>query len=135
MSHENVEVVLGLYQAINRVDLDAVLAGWDPDGEYRAALTQAVEGDAGAYRGHDGLRRWWRDVHDSWEDISIEVLDARAVGNSVHVTFVARGRGIASGVTLEQEQFQVFKLRDGKVIEARDYVNREEALEAEELSE
>jgi hypothetical protein len=40
-------------------------------------MSQAVEGDEGVYRGHDGLRRWWRDVHETWEDISVEVIEAR----------------------------------------------------------
>jgi ketosteroid isomerase-like protein len=130
MSGRNVEVVRGLYAALSGGDLDTILDGWHPDGVYRAALTQAVEGDAGAYRGHDGLRRWWNDVHESWEDISVDILEMEAAGDSVHVEFVVRGRGIGSGIALEQKQFQVFELRDGKVIEAQDYVSREEALRA-----
>src|SRR3954453_9371853 len=107
MSQQNVEIVLKLYEGIDRGDVETILTGWHPDGEYRGAMTDAVEGDGGVFRGHDGIRRWWQDTNDLWDDIETEVLEARDLGDQVFVAFVARGRGAASGVTLEQPLFQV----------------------------
>ena len=54
MSQENVEVVLRLHEAFSRGDLDGLLAECEPEATYRAAITQAVEGEAGDFRGHAG---------------------------------------------------------------------------------
>ena len=136
MSQENVEVVLQLHAAFNEADLDALLSGWDAGAEYHAAMTQSVEGDEGVFRGHDGLRRWWQELRDLYDGLRSEVLEVRDHGEQVVVSFTIRGRGKGSGVLLEgQELTQVFTVRQGKVIEGRDYFSRDEALEAAGLPE
>ena len=75
MSQENVDLVLALHEAFNRGDLDGLVSKWSPECEYRAAATQAVEGEAGVFRGHDGLRRWWHDLQDFTDDLNSEVLE------------------------------------------------------------
>jgi ketosteroid isomerase-like protein len=62
-----VEVVRQVHAAFGRGDLEAFLSCWQPDAKYRAAITQMVEGEAGDFHGHDGLRRWWRDLHDLYQ--------------------------------------------------------------------
>ena len=57
MSHDNVELVLRTHAAFSRADLEGFLAGYHPEAEYRAAVTQATEGDAGDFQGHEALRR------------------------------------------------------------------------------
>ena len=66
MSQDNVEIVRRGFDAFNRGDLAGVLSGFHPDVVYRDAIHQAVEGEAGALRGHDGIRQWWRDLHDHY---------------------------------------------------------------------
>src|SRR6266513_1811904 len=116
MSRENVEAVYIAYAAFNEGDLAGVLSWFHPDAVYRDAIHQAVEGEAGAFRGHDGIRQWWRDLHDHYEHVI--------------VVFVVRGRGKGSGIALDTPLAQVVKMRQGKVIELRDYFSREQALEA-----
>ena len=130
MSQENVEAALKAYSAFNQGDLAGVLSWFPPDAVYRDAIHQAVEGEAGAFRGHDGIRRWWRDLHDHYEDINTEVLEVRDLGEHVVVVFVVRGRGKGSGIALDTRLAQVVKMRQGKVIEMRDYFSLEEALKA-----
>jgi ketosteroid isomerase-like protein len=64
MSQENVEVVLRAHAAYSRGDLDGFLIAWHPEGVYRAAITQAVEGETADFTSHSGLRQWWDDLHD-----------------------------------------------------------------------
>jgi ketosteroid isomerase-like protein len=136
MSQENVEVVMKLHDAFSRGDLEGVLSGWHRECEYRAAMTQVVEGEDAVFRGHDGLRRWWQELQDLYDELGTEVLDVRDVGDRVVVTFLIRGRGKGSGIYLDgQELAQVVTLRQGKVAEARDYFNHAEALEAVGLAE
>ena len=53
MSQENVEIVRQVHAAISRRDLRGFLSLWHPECEYRAAITQAIEGE-------DALFRWPR---------------------------------------------------------------------------
>lgn len=130
MSQENVDVVLKIHTAVIRKDLEGVLSACHPEAEYRAATQQAIEGEASVFRGHDGIRRWFRELHDLYEDLNSEVLEVRDLGERVVVVFVVRGRATTSGITLEQSLAQVVTVRQGKVIETREYFTRQEALEA-----
>src|SRR4029453_19336473 len=135
MSQENVEVVLRIHRAVVRGDVEGLLAEVHPSGEYRAAIQQAMEGEDGVFRGHEGLRRWLVDLHDLYEEFESEVVDIRDVGDQVVVAFVVRARGSGSGITLEQAFAEGVTVREGKDIEVPDYFSHEEALEAVRLSE
>jgi len=135
MSQKNVETVLKLAEAFNRGDLERLLSEWHPEGEYRAAIQQVVEGEAGAFRGHDGLRRWWHELHDLYDDLSVKVLEVRDFGEQVVVVLVIHGRGKGSGVALDTPLAQALTIRQGKVTQACDYFSVDDALEAVGLAE
>jgi ketosteroid isomerase-like protein len=80
------------------------------------------------------LRRWWRDLHDLYEDLHTEVVEVREHGDRLVVVFVTRGRGKSSGIEGEELLAQVVTVRGGKIVEARDYINTAEAIEAVGLS-
>jgi len=136
MSQENVDVVLRIHAAFSRGDLDG-LAECHPDATYRAAITQAVEGEAGDFRGHTGIRRWWLELHSLYEDLHTDVLEVRDLGERAVVVYVIHGRAKGSGLAFEegQELAQVVTLRNRKAAEVRDYLSRTEALEAVGLRE
>jgi ketosteroid isomerase-like protein len=135
MSQENVELVLKIHTAVIQGDLEGLLSVAHPNAEYRAATQQAIEGEGTAFRGHDGICRWFRELHDLYEDLDSDILEVRDLGDQVVIVFLVRGRGTASGVTLEQSLAQVVTLQQGKVIGIREYFTREEALEGVGLSE
>jgi SnoaL-like domain len=60
MSEENLERARRAFDAFNRRDLDAFLALTDTDVEF-ATRYMELEGDP-HYRGHGGVREWWRDL-------------------------------------------------------------------------
>src|SRR5215207_5551476 len=135
MSQENVKVVRGMHTAFGRRDLEGLLAACHPEVTYRAAITQIVEGEAGDFHGHDGIRRWWRDLDDLYDDLHSEVLEVRDLGERVLVVFHIHGRGKGSGVTRVEQLAQVATVRDGQVMEMRDFFSRRDALEAVGLRE
>ena len=135
MSRENVEVVREASAAFNRRDLRGLLSLWHPDCEYRAAITQAIEGEDGAFRGHEGISRWWDDLNDLYLNLSSEILEVRDLGERLVVVFVIRGDGKASGVAGEETLAQVVTVREGKIVQARDYRSPDEAFDAVGLSE
>ena len=70
MSDENVELLRRWIEAFNAREIDAMIAHCDPSIELHSVF--AAAGGA-VYSGHDGLRRWQRDLEDAWgEGIRVE---------------------------------------------------------------
>lgn len=105
------ELIHEVHAAFNRGDLDAFLDAWDADCEYRPAAEAMVEGGA-VYRGHDGVRSWWRRMRDEWQDFHVEADEIRDLGDRFVVFGHVRGRGRASGVSTESPLVQIVMLRD-----------------------
>jgi ketosteroid isomerase-like protein len=133
MSEENVERVHRVYDAFNRRDLDDFLASMDPDIELTARFME-LEGDP-YYRGHDGVREWWRTLLAVFPDFSAEVLEVRDFGDSVGIALRVRGHGADSGVPIDEVLWQASKVRNGKVTWARNFGREADALEAAGLAE
>jgi ketosteroid isomerase-like protein len=131
MSHESVELVYRACEAINRRDLNALLALTDDRFEFES-LTVAVEGDM---HGHDGVRRWWKNVLDVWPDYNIEVVEVRNLGDLTIVGLRTRGHGAGSDAPMDMMLWQITRWRRGKCSSLRSFYNRDEALEAAGLPE
>ncbi|MDQ3571547.1 MAG: nuclear transport factor 2 family protein [Actinomycetota bacterium] len=133
MSQENVELAHRAYDAVNRRDLETFLAFIDPEVEF---VSGSAFFEGGSYRGHDGVRKWWRDIFSVYPDWRTEVLDVRDVGDDHLIASLrGRGHGAGSGVPIDQVHWQLVQLREGKVIWWRTYVSEAEALKAAGLSE
>lgn len=65
MSEQNVEVHRSVIEAYNARDTDAFIALCDPRIEVHSVF--AAPG-GGVYNGHDGVRRWHRDLEETWGD-------------------------------------------------------------------
>jgi ketosteroid isomerase-like protein len=70
-------------------DIDAVLAVWHPECEWRMGSMGAAFG-AESFRGHDGLRAWVAAIDEGWENFAVEIDEARITGDGV---VLARGHG------------------------------------------
>jgi ketosteroid isomerase-like protein len=117
--------------AFNRRDLDAFLALMDDDVEAVSRVV-AIEG---SLKGHDGIRRWWKNWFDVWPDYKIEVVEVRDLGDVTLATLRALGHGAGSDVPFEDTPWQLVRWRRGKCVLWRVFNNRAEALEAVGLSE
>jgi ketosteroid isomerase-like protein len=137
MSRENVEVVARLYEAATRGDASRVLDLYDRKVEWD--MTRGAWGDldesGSVFRGHDGLRAWFRnqwEVWEKWEDHPDELIDA---GDHVVSVVTSRSRGRTSGAEVESHHAAVWTVREGKVQRVVWFPTREDALEAVGLSE
>jgi ketosteroid isomerase-like protein len=112
-------------EAVTSYDPDAAVALCDPEIEFLSVL--AVSGRA--YRGHEGIRQYFRDVSSAWEEWRVEVhrVAAGADGRvAIIMTMHARGRG--SGAALSERTGHIWTLRDGKLLRNRPYREPEQAL-------
>ena len=137
MSQESVQIVRKVYEAGARGDTEAVLSCYDPEVEFdgsRFAFTRLV-GGAGVYRGHEGLRAFFRAYYSAWSEIHDDYEELIDLGEHVVSVVTARGRGRASGVDVEYPGAAVWTVRQGKIVRVVWFPNRDEALEAARVSE
>jgi ketosteroid isomerase-like protein len=131
MSQENVELACRSIDAINRRDLSAYLALMDDEIEAVSRLS-AIEGN---HRGHEGIRRWWETLFDTWPDFTVRVLDLRAISGVTLGTVHLTGRGAGSDVPVEWTVWAVGRWKGSKCVWWGNFRTRAEALEAVGLSE
>ena len=133
MSEENVEVVRRVYDAAARHDAEAVLALYDREVEWdvsRAHPIPRMVGGDDLFRGHEEMRRFFRERHEAFgeiEDICEELIDA---GDQVISVGTLRGRGRASGLEVEQTLFAVWTVEQDKIVRVIFFPTRADALEA-----
>ena len=136
MSRENVEVVRRVFEASARGDAETVLALYDPNVEWDASRTQPGLGEfAEVYRGHDGIRHFFRRWREAWDIDEYEYDELIDAGDAVISVVTQRGRGQASGVEIARTLVGVWTVRDGRVLRAVWFPTRDEALEAVGLPE
>ena len=137
MSRENVEVVRRVFDALARRDAATVLTLYDS--EVELDTTRLRLGDLigrSIYRGHEGLRRWFGEWYEAWENIERAVEELIDAGEQVISVLTVRGRGRASGAEVEWKHVAVvWTIGDGKVVRLVWFPTRNEALEAVGLRE
>jgi ketosteroid isomerase-like protein len=131
MSQENVELAYRSIDAINRRDLAAYLTLADDDIEAVSRLAP-IEG---GYHGHDGIRRWWETLFETWPDFTARVVELRPVGDLTLGTLLLRAHGAGSDIPSDWTVCSVARWRGGKCVWWGNFRTRGEALEAVGLSE
>jgi ketosteroid isomerase-like protein len=139
MSEENVELVRDLLEAFRRRDHERAFDFYDPAIEWDASGHRAVNPDlAGVFRGHEGVRTYWRRWLSAWKDLEFEIQDVRDGEGGEVVALIRNQRqwGRHSGIATDMPPYGlVFTIRDGKVVRWRSFPDQEAALEAAGVSE
>ena len=133
MSQENVERIRGVYEAIARRDLGAIVALIEayppaPGFEFESGLTGQV------YRGTQAVLNL---VTDLWETVGAvpemeEIIDA---GDRVILVLRVSGRGMRSGVPVTQQMGVVWTYDRETLVGGKSFASRTAALEAVGLRE
>jgi ketosteroid isomerase-like protein len=135
MSHQNVEIVQGVYEALNRGDLaDAALSDVAAGAELDWSASEGP--DSGVYRGPEEWRKWLTGRREGLRNVRFDVAEVIDVPPDTVVAVVhMRGRGRASGAEVAAHGASVWTLRAGQVTGATLYQTRDQALEAVGLAE
>jgi ketosteroid isomerase-like protein len=126
VSEENVEVVRRWWGGFNEDGMPP-LALCDEEIEIRNPPDFPVRG---SFRGHDGVRHWREQVFDIFDDARVEpedIVDVHDDGQTVLMLLRATGTASHTGILLEVEWAAIWTIRDGKVVRAQGYLNRDEA--------
>lgn len=119
-----IEAVRGLLATSQ--DLCASLALLDPDVEWIPLRA----GTEGAYRGHEGFRRFVADTWEAFEDYEPSFELEELPDGRVLAWGTVRVRGRGSGAETDVPVGGLFEVREGKVSRWEDFGSRERALAA-----
>lgn len=126
MSYTNLDLALRLWQFFNCRDLDGVLGLMHERVEIEPRLVSLE----GAYRGHEGVRRWWGDLLDALPDYAAEVEEMDEFGDTTLARIRGSAHGAGSSAPVAETWWQVMRWNDGKVIGFRNFGTEAEALGA-----
>jgi ketosteroid isomerase-like protein len=135
MSQEDVKGFKRAIEAGNRRDYEAVLEEFDPDVEWHPAMLASLEGQPTVYRGHEGVREWFRDMEEAFGDLQTEFSEIRDLGNRIFAIGRIRTRGEASGAETESPIAYLVEYKNAKATCIRTYLDPKEGLGAAGLSE
>lgn len=128
MPPNNVDIVREAYDAVNRGDLDMAVSCIAPDMEYVAS--GAVPGPTGVFMGPEGVKEFIAGLYEEFDEPRADVSELLDAGDQVLVSATARGRGKLSGVETTWDTWQLWTVRNDKLVRGQGFTSREEALAA-----
>lgn len=128
---ENVELVRTVYDAFNRRDWGAAFRLADPDFEFSIQRGP----NAGVHRGHEEVQRMLEDQASAFDLWVIEPEEFFERDDLVVAFVKFRLRPKESDAEFEIRIGNLWTTRNGKVVSARGFPEREEALKAAGLAE
>jgi len=126
MSQENVELARWAFTS----DPTRFFSLLDEDIELDARRNAELPGVALTGRGRQVVERFCREFWGTWSEYSAEPQEFIDAGDHVVVEVHERGDGKGSGVPFERTHFQVWTLREGRLIRWLLFADKAEALEA-----
>jgi ketosteroid isomerase-like protein len=127
---ERTDIVRAQWEAYNRGDIDSFLAPIAPDCEFHE---DPAFPEAGVYRGPEEIRAYLTQFREAMADHWFEIEEVRDLGNAVIALLHERARGKTSGVEVDIRPAFVCRFRGDKIVWARAYLDRAEALSEAEL--
>ena len=128
MSQENVEIVKAMNEAYTAGEYYEALQVLDPEIVWYG--TKGGLDEHMVYRGHEEVIKGFADNLMTWERLRLDYEQYIDAGDQVVVFVHEVARGLESGVEVETDTAVVFKLENERIVQARGYMDRAEALEA-----
>lgn len=126
-----VEIAQRLFDAFNARDSDGVLALLAPDIIFEA-VSGAVLNGGEPYRGHNGMRRYFADVREHWQELTVEPVHLREAAAAVVALGHVSGRSSA-GTLDDAPTTWVFKFNPSSGLVDRLQIFSDERLAREAL--
>lgn len=127
VSSENVEVVRRAYEAFARGDNEASLSYYDPSVEFSQP---ADEPGGGTYHGVEGVVEAFKGWLAPWDHYRVDLDELTDHDEHVLARTRHHMRGKTSGIQVEKIIFQLWTLRNGRIVRVQMYYEETEALAA-----
>jgi ketosteroid isomerase-like protein len=129
VSEGNLEIVRRSVLAAIEGDWERALADLDPEVELDHSRP------SGVYRGRSGVREAVKRWSEAWVDRRVEAEEFIDAGDRIVVITHEYAKAARTGMALDRCIAEVWTLHAGKIVEIRDYRDRDEALAAAGLAE
>ena len=114
-----------IFDAFESRDDDRIVSHCDPEIEWHTRWP----GMASVFHGWEGIKRWRVTIDEALADLSLTMDEAIEMEPDVYfLAYRLSARGRHSGVASHMEIFDLWKLRDGKLLCRRTFLDRAEAL-------
>ena len=123
---QNADTVRAMYDAYNARRFAEALEHMDPDVTWD--FTEVPDGTI--YKGHTEIESFWAMLDTVWESLRVEPDKQTEDGDIVISDIRVVGRGKGSGVEVEHPEIHRWRLRDGKLIEGKTFLDPERARSA-----
>jgi len=131
MSQENVAAVQEAYQAFSQGDIAGAVAGIAEDADW---VTSDELPLGGTLHGRDEIAKAWSQIPEYFDEFSVKPDEFIDAGDRVVMPITARGRPHGSAQTVEVPETQGYTVRNGTIVEVREYPTKAEALKILGLS-
>src|SRR5215207_2182788 len=128
MAESNVSVVRRLLEHFADGQLEGALEVLSDD--FVAVIPPSLSAEPDVYEGHDGARRYFAAFDGLMDDVRYEALEVIEEGDAVIVRLRLVGRGVASGIEVEQQAAALHRVENGKVTRIEAYPDVEAARAA-----
>jgi ketosteroid isomerase-like protein len=130
MSEANVELARRSFRAWSQRDAEWFVDNCTPEFEFVPVVMGGVEGEGGAVRGENGMRRYFAILDEPWESFVVDEDEYREVDEQVVCVGHLRARGRGSGIELDQPIAMVLWFRDGNLARAQSFLDVDAAIDA-----
>ena len=121
------------FEALSSGEEQRILAFAHPD--FETVVPPEFSAEPDTYRGHEGIRRYFKLFDDDMEDVRFEAERMWEAGDSVVAVVRLTARGRHSGFAVEQRIAQVWTIRDGRALRAQTFRELAEACAAAGIDE
>ncbi|MGH2964398.1 MAG: nuclear transport factor 2 family protein [Solirubrobacterales bacterium] len=106
------------FECWNRGEFDLMLEPYAEDALFDVS---AVFTDVAPVRGHEDMRRYWRELRETWDGLRIDPVEVLDAGDGRYVVDLRlSGKGRRSGAEVDQRLAMLYTVRpDGKVVAAQ----------------
>jgi uncharacterized protein len=125
VSSDNVQTLRSAYEAFARQDIPSVMAAFHEDIDWHGPDSVPWGGD---YHGHDGVGRFFGQLGQYWNELSVEPEEFIDAGETIIVLIRVIGTG--DGGSNESQSLHLWRMRDGKAASFAEYPDTARALQA-----
>jgi len=126
------DVIRVAYEAWSRRDIEALLEIVHEESEARPILGANI--GTSVYRGKEGLRDWFLDLHQEWERFETQVTAVEERDDRALCSLHIHARGRASGIVIDAELYHLIEFRDGLIGRLEAFQDRDAAMKALEAT-
>ena len=128
MGASEVELVQELFRRFSAGGVESALDLVSEDACFEVPGSMSAEPDV--YEGHDGARRYFAGFEGLMEDVRFQPLEIEEHGDVLIAWLLFAGRGVASGIEVEQYAAVIVWVSDGKVVRMHPHPDMETARAA-----